>query len=63
MGLLPFRWLFRELAPLECSHRQQSASSLGVREIDKPIALGRFTQAIFTRFHLAPKADLGDGAL
>jgi hypothetical protein len=29
---------------------------LGVREIDKPIALGRFTQAIFTRFHLAPQS-------
>jgi hypothetical protein len=36
MGLLPFRCLFRELAPLECSHRQQSASSLGVREFGYP---------------------------
>jgi hypothetical protein len=52
MGLLPFRWLFRELAPLERSHGQQGASSLGVRELGKPIALRRFVQAIFTRFHL-----------
>jgi len=34
---LPFGCPLRALAPLERSHGQQSANSLGVREIDKPI--------------------------
>ena len=55
MGLLPFRCLFRELAPLERSHGQQGASSSGVREFGQPVALRRFAQAIFTGFHLPPK--------
>jgi len=52
MGLLPFRCLFRELAPLERSRRQQGASSPCVREGGQSIALRRFAQAIFTGFHL-----------
>jgi hypothetical protein len=55
MGLLPFRCLFRQLAPLERGHCQQGASALSVRELGKPIALCRFAQAIFTAFHLAPQ--------
>jgi uncharacterized Zn-binding protein involved in type VI secretion len=64
MGLLPFRCLFRQLAPLERSHCQQGASALSVRELGKPIALRRFAQAIFTGFHLPhphPKEVLSDG--
>ena len=56
--LLPFRGFIREFAPLERSQRQQGASSLGVGEIGKPIALRRFAQAIFTGFHLPPKAEI-----
>ena len=52
MGLLSFRCLFRQLSPLKRSHGQQGASSLGIGEFDKPIALRRFVQAIFTGFHL-----------
>jgi hypothetical protein len=33
MGLLPFRCLFRQLAPLERSRRQQGPSSSGVGEL------------------------------
>ena len=58
MGLLPFRCLFRQLAPLERGHCQQGASALSVRELGKPIALCRFAQAIFTGFHLPPKAEI-----
>jgi hypothetical protein len=52
MGLLSFGRLFRQLSPLKRSHGQQGAGTLGVCEWGKPIALGRFAQAIFTRFHL-----------
>jgi len=45
---------FRQLSPLERSDGQQSASALGIGELGKPIELGRFTQAIFTRFHVLP---------
>jgi len=63
MGLLPVRRLFSQLAPLKRGDRQQGASSLGVRKFGKPIALSRFAQAIFTGFHLAPKANLGSGIM
>jgi hypothetical protein len=53
MGLLPFGCSFRQLSPLERSHGQQGASTSGVGELGKPIALGRFTQTIFRGFHLA----------
>jgi hypothetical protein len=33
MGLLPFDCFIREFAPLERSHGQQGASTLGVGEI------------------------------
>jgi hypothetical protein len=56
MGLLPFGCSFRELSPLERSHGQQGASTLGVCKLGKPITLRRFAQAIFTGFHLAPKS-------
>src|ERR1700733_8996834 len=56
MGLLSFGRLLRQLSPLERSHGQQGASTLGVCELGKPIALRRFAQAIFIGFHVPPKA-------
>jgi hypothetical protein len=56
MGLLSFGRLLRQLSPLERSHGQQGASTLGVCELGKPIALRGFAQAIFTGFHLPPIA-------
>jgi hypothetical protein len=60
MGLLSFRSLFPQLAPLERRHRQQGASTLGVCELGKPIAFRRFAQAIFTGFHLPHCPIQGD---
>jgi hypothetical protein len=58
MGLLSFGRLLRQLSPLERSHGQQGASTLGVCELGKPIAFRRFAQAIFTGFHVPPKAKI-----
>jgi hypothetical protein len=55
IGLLTFGCLVRELAPLERSHGQQGASTLGVCELGKPITLRRFAQATFTGFHVPPR--------
>ena len=57
---LPLGRLFRQLSPLERSHRQQGASTLGVCELSKPIALRRLVQAIFTGFHLPHCPIQGD---
>jgi hypothetical protein len=55
---LPFGCSFGKLSPLERSHGQQGASTLGVCELGKPIALGRLAQAIFTGFHLLPQVEI-----
>jgi hypothetical protein len=53
--LLSFGCSFRQLSPLlEHSDGQQGASALGIGELGKPIALRRFTQAIFTGLHVLP---------
>jgi len=52
MGLLPFRCLFRELAPLECSQLHHIADRESARQTSQSIALRRFAEAFFTRIHV-----------
>jgi hypothetical protein len=52
---LPFRCLFRELAPLECSQLQHIADRESARQTSQSIALRRFAEAFFTRIHVQPQ--------
>jgi hypothetical protein len=52
MGFLPFRSLFRKLAPLECSQLHHIADHKGARQTSQSIALRRFAEAFFTRIHV-----------
>jgi hypothetical protein len=52
MGFLPFRCLFRELAPLECSQFHHIADWESARKTSQSIALRRFVEAFFTRIHV-----------
>jgi hypothetical protein len=54
MGFLPFRCLFRELAPLECSQLHHIADRESARQTSQSIALRRFAEAFFTRIHYNP---------
>jgi hypothetical protein len=55
MVFLPFRCLFCELAPLECSQLHHIADRESARQTSQSIALRRFAEAFFTRIHVQPQ--------